>query len=317
MLLIGTAQLAAAFSHTVVLNMIHVMEVLHPRQAVYSTHSTSSLHHRLICTLLLSADHRDLLLHSEVRWLSEGRTLQRSSTAGKTGRHTLTCWSHSFMANFCFLSNIFQHLKSQMWWQILDLFCSQKRWTHISDESRCLSMSVNNSFTNITCVLLSMLLGVEPSLGFAGERDILALPGCVYHSDLGHFWNYDPCSFFWLRLCDNKEIPTSKVLSVRIENGNWMHQLIVLIPYSCRGPVSVPLMTCQYFFNLSTTCPWCSPKPNTTWKNGRHSNDKLLSNLLHLEILLPILLCRPPVNTWAPSMSPSEAVHYCYVCQWL
>lgn len=87
-------------------------------------------------------------------------------------------------------------------------------------------MSVNDSFTNITCVLFSVLLGAESSLSVAGERDVLVLPGCVYHSDLGHFWNYDPC-LLWLRLCDNKEIPTSKVPSVRTEKGNRIHQLMV------------------------------------------------------------------------------------------
>lgn len=101
------------------LNMMHVMEVLHPWQAVYSTHSTSSLHHRLICTLLLAADHRDLLLHIEVRWLSEGRTLLCSSTAGKTGRHTLhaevtASWlTSAFWATY---SNIWSH-RWQIWLQ--------------------------------------------------------------------------------------------------------------------------------------------------------------------------------------------------------
>uniref|UniRef100_A0A3Q3EAD9 HAT C-terminal dimerisation domain-containing protein n=1 Tax=Labrus bergylta TaxID=56723 RepID=A0A3Q3EAD9_9LABR len=88
-------------------------------------HSTSSLHHRLFRKLLsnMSAEHRDLLLHNDVRWLSKGKALERccdlneeiatflrSTKLKKAETHLNRILDNNFMADVCFLSDIFKHL---------------------------------------------------------------------------------------------------------------------------------------------------------------------------------------------------------------
>uniref|UniRef100_A0A9J8BA81 C2H2-type domain-containing protein n=1 Tax=Cyprinus carpio carpio TaxID=630221 RepID=A0A9J8BA81_CYPCA len=87
--------------------------------------STSSLQHRLFRMLLseMSAEHHDLLLHNDVRWLSKGKALERfcglrkeiitflrSSKQKKAETHLSRILDYNFMADACFLSDIFKHL---------------------------------------------------------------------------------------------------------------------------------------------------------------------------------------------------------------
>ncbi len=87
--------------------------------------STSSLQHRLFRMLLseMSAEHHDLLLHNDVRWLSKGKALERfcglreeiitflrSSKHKKAETHLSRILDNNFMADACFLSDIFKHL---------------------------------------------------------------------------------------------------------------------------------------------------------------------------------------------------------------
>ncbi|XP_058626113.1 SCAN domain-containing protein 3-like [Onychostoma macrolepis] len=87
--------------------------------------STSSLQHRLFRMLLseMSAEHHDLLLHNDVRWLSKGKalvrfcglreeiiTFLRSSKHKKAETHLSRILDDNFMADASFLSDIFKHL---------------------------------------------------------------------------------------------------------------------------------------------------------------------------------------------------------------
>ena len=87
--------------------------------------STSSLQHRLFRMLLseMSAEHHDLLLHNDVRWLSKGKALERfcdlrgeitaflgSSKHKKSETHLNRMLDDNFIGDVCFLSDIFKHL---------------------------------------------------------------------------------------------------------------------------------------------------------------------------------------------------------------
>jgi len=71
----------------------------------------------------MSAEHHDLLLHNDIRWLSKGRALERfcilreeittfllSSKQKMAETHLNRILDANFMAHVCFLSNIFKHL---------------------------------------------------------------------------------------------------------------------------------------------------------------------------------------------------------------
>ena len=87
--------------------------------------STSSLQHRLFRKLLseMSAEHHDLLLHNDVRWLSKGKALERfcdlreeittflhNSKRKKAETHLNRILDDNFMVDVWFLSDIFKHL---------------------------------------------------------------------------------------------------------------------------------------------------------------------------------------------------------------
>ena len=87
--------------------------------------STSSLQHRLFRMLLseISAEHHDLLLHNDVRWLSKGKALERfcdlrgeitaflgSSKHKKAETHLNRMLDDNFIGDVSFLSDIFKHL---------------------------------------------------------------------------------------------------------------------------------------------------------------------------------------------------------------
>lgn len=87
--------------------------------------ATSSLQHRLFRQLLedMSADHGDLLLHNDVRWLSKGNALKRvcdlrkeiitflrESKQKKANTFLSLMLDDGFVSNMCFLSDIFHHL---------------------------------------------------------------------------------------------------------------------------------------------------------------------------------------------------------------
>ncbi|XP_060768194.1 SCAN domain-containing protein 3-like [Neoarius graeffei] len=87
--------------------------------------STSSLQHRLFRQLLaeMNADHYDLLLHNDVRWLSKGRALDRfchlreeiavflrNNKHRKAHIHLNRMRDDAFMSAVCFLNDIFKHL---------------------------------------------------------------------------------------------------------------------------------------------------------------------------------------------------------------
>ena len=89
--------------------------------------ATSSLQHRLFRQLLadMSADHSDLLLHNDVRWLSKGNALKRvcdlreeiisflsDSKQKKAGALLLQMQDVDFVSQMCFLSDIFHHLNT-------------------------------------------------------------------------------------------------------------------------------------------------------------------------------------------------------------
>ncbi len=86
--------------------------------------SKSSLQHRLFRTMLadMSAEHCDLLLHNNIRWLSKGNALQRVCelreeivTFLRDCKHKQAdCLSQmlddGFVSQMCFLRDIFHHL---------------------------------------------------------------------------------------------------------------------------------------------------------------------------------------------------------------
>lgn len=87
--------------------------------------AASSLQHRLFRQLLadMSADHSDLLLHNDVRWLSKGNALKRvcdlreeivaflrDSKHKKANTFLLQMLDDGFVSQMCFLSDIFHHL---------------------------------------------------------------------------------------------------------------------------------------------------------------------------------------------------------------
>ncbi|KAK6477898.1 protein FAM200A-like [Huso huso] len=89
--------------------------------------STSSLQHRLFRLLLadMSADHHDLLVHNDVRWITKGKALNRfcdlkdeiieflnNSSHKNAERYSNMVRDDEFMAKVCFLSDIFGHLNT-------------------------------------------------------------------------------------------------------------------------------------------------------------------------------------------------------------
>ena len=71
----------------------------------------------------MSAEHHDLLLHNDIRWLSNGKALKRfcdlreeittflhSSKHKKAEAHLKDILDDNFMADVCFLCDIFKHL---------------------------------------------------------------------------------------------------------------------------------------------------------------------------------------------------------------
>uniref|UniRef100_A0A3Q3B518 HAT C-terminal dimerisation domain-containing protein n=1 Tax=Kryptolebias marmoratus TaxID=37003 RepID=A0A3Q3B518_KRYMA len=87
--------------------------------------STSSLQHRLFRRLLadMSAEHQDLLLHNNVRWLSKGNALRRvcelreeivrflsESKQNRASTFLSQMLDDGFVSEMCFLSDIFHHL---------------------------------------------------------------------------------------------------------------------------------------------------------------------------------------------------------------
>uniref|UniRef100_A0A3Q0RPI0 SPIN-DOC-like zinc-finger domain-containing protein n=1 Tax=Amphilophus citrinellus TaxID=61819 RepID=A0A3Q0RPI0_AMPCI len=87
--------------------------------------ATSSLQHRLFRQLLsdMSPEHHDLLLHNDIRWLSKGNPLERfcalkeeiqvflhDSKQKKAEAHLNRIMDTDFMADVCFLSDLFKHL---------------------------------------------------------------------------------------------------------------------------------------------------------------------------------------------------------------
>ncbi|QQP37454.1 Uncharacterized protein FKW44_017722, partial [Caligus rogercresseyi] len=87
--------------------------------------STSSLQHRLFRQLLaeMNAEHYDLLLNNDVRWLSKGNALQRfcdlreeitvflrNSKHRKAHIHLNRMSDDAFVSDVCFLNDIFKHL---------------------------------------------------------------------------------------------------------------------------------------------------------------------------------------------------------------
>ncbi|MGH0161433.1 UNVERIFIED_CONTAM: hypothetical protein FKN15_041049 [Acipenser sinensis] len=89
--------------------------------------STSSLQHRLFRLLQadMSADHHDLLVHNDVRWITKGKALNRfcdlkdeiieflnNSSHKNAERYSNMVRDDEFMAKVCFLSDIFGHLNT-------------------------------------------------------------------------------------------------------------------------------------------------------------------------------------------------------------
>uniref|UniRef100_A0A8C2DHQ3 DUF4371 domain-containing protein n=1 Tax=Cyprinus carpio TaxID=7962 RepID=A0A8C2DHQ3_CYPCA len=168
--------------------------------------STSSLQHRLFCMLLseMSAEHHDLLLPNDVRWLSKGKALERfcglreeiitflrSSKQKKAETHLSRILDDNFMADACFLSDIFKHLNDlnlalqgrdktaiDLVEQMctfpvkLDLFATDLsigRMLHFPPPRKCIS-----SPAQITDVMTDFIARLK--MNFAGRLDGLVLP---------------------------------------------------------------------------------------------------------------------------------------------
>lgn len=168
--------------------------------------STSSLQHRLFRMLLseLSAEHHDLLLHNDVRWLSKGKALERfcglreeiitflrSSKQKKAETHLSRILDDNFMADACFLCDIFKHLNDlnlalqgrdktvidlvehmRAFPVKLDLFAtdlSTGRMLHFPTLRKCIS-----SPAQITDVMTDFIARLK--INFAGRLDGLVLP---------------------------------------------------------------------------------------------------------------------------------------------
>lgn len=168
--------------------------------------STSSLQHRLFRMLLseMSAEHHDLLLHNDVRWLSKGKALERfcglrkeiitflrSSKQKKAETHLSRILDDNFMADACFLSDIFKHLNDlnlalqgrdktvidlveqmRAFPVKLDLFAtdlSTGRMLHFPTLRKCIS-----SPAQITNVMTDFIARLK--MNFAGRLDGLVLP---------------------------------------------------------------------------------------------------------------------------------------------
>uniref|UniRef100_A0A669CMJ3 Uncharacterized protein n=1 Tax=Oreochromis niloticus TaxID=8128 RepID=A0A669CMJ3_ORENI len=168
--------------------------------------STSSLQHRLFHMLLseMSAEHHDLLLHNDVRWLSKGRALERfcdlkeaitaflcNSRQKKAETYLNRIMDNSFMASVCFLTDIFKlmndlnlglqgrgktvtELVEQMHvFQVkLNLFetdLSTGRLLHFPKLRKCTS-----SPTQVTDVMTDFIVRLKEN--FLGRLDGLALP---------------------------------------------------------------------------------------------------------------------------------------------
>uniref|UniRef100_A0A8C1IF94 HAT C-terminal dimerisation domain-containing protein n=1 Tax=Cyprinus carpio TaxID=7962 RepID=A0A8C1IF94_CYPCA len=155
--------------------------------------STSSLQHRLFCMLLseMSAEHHDLLLPNDVKWLSKGKALERFSSKKKAETHLSRILDDNFMADACFLSDIFKHLNDlnlalqgrdktaiDLVEQMctfpvkLDLFATDLsigRMLHFPPPRKCIS-----SPAQITDVMTDFIARLK--MNFAGRLDGLVLP---------------------------------------------------------------------------------------------------------------------------------------------
>ena len=123
--------------------------------------STSSLQHRLFHMLLskMSSEHHDLLLHNDIRWLSKGRALERfcnlreeittfllSSKQKKAETHLNRILDANFMANVCFLSNIFKHLNDLN----LGLQGRDKTVTELQEQTHAFQVKLDLFATDLT-----------------------------------------------------------------------------------------------------------------------------------------------------------------------
>ncbi|RXN38167.1 SCAN domain-containing 3-like isoform X2 [Labeo rohita] len=168
--------------------------------------STSSVQHRLFRMLLseMSAEHHDLLLHNDVSWLSKGKALERfcglreeiitflrGSKQKKAETHLSRILDDNFMADACFLSDIFKHLndlnlglqgrdktvidlvEQMRAFQVkLDLFAndlSTGRMLHFPTLRKCISSPAQ--ITDVMTDFIAMLKN-----NFVGRLDGLDLP---------------------------------------------------------------------------------------------------------------------------------------------
>ncbi|KAI2646908.1 SCAN domain-containing protein 3 [Labeo rohita] len=155
--------------------------------------STSSFQHRLFCMLLseMSAEHHNLLLHNDVRWLSKGKGLERFCASKKKAETHLSRILDNFRADACFLSDIFKHLndlnlglqgrdktvidlvEQMRAFQVkLDLFAndlSTGRMLHFPTLRKCISSPAQ--ITDVRTDFIAMLKN-----NFAGRLDGLDLP---------------------------------------------------------------------------------------------------------------------------------------------